>query len=88
MELEVVIFKKCYKEKGISVRSNQIYTEIHDEWEVGCDKLLNVIRKLYLAGQVKGILPTDNPEITMSWEVNPYLSGADLFARGQRLLVS
>jgi len=88
MSLEVVVFKKCYKEGNTNVRSNQIYTGVPDKWEEGCDKLLNVIRKLFLAGQTEGVLPTDDPEITMSWEVNPYLSGSELFAKGQRLMVS
>ena len=85
MSLELVVFKKCYKEGNINVKSNQIYTGIPDVWNRGCSALLNTVRKLFLAGQTEGVLPTDEPDITMHWKVSPYQTGAELTAKGQRL---
>jgi len=89
MSLEVIVFKKCYKEGEAVIRSNQIVWGITSkDCKVTTNKLLDKILGFFRNGEEKGDLPTVNPNIWMHWKVKSPLTVAEMNARSARLLVS
>ena len=85
MSLEIVMFKKCYKEKDTEVKSNQVLYSVPEAWTVCGNELVDTIRELYKKGETKGYLPTDDEGIRIMWEVRPYKSDHEITIRGIEL---